>query len=59
MSLVTYYDDNLQVDFKITQLSVSGLKVNRLDLYGEVSLNHTPRGGGGFSIGRHPYNVHV
>lgn len=25
-----------QVEFKITQLSVSGLKVNRLDMYGEV-----------------------
>ena len=25
-----------QVDFKISQLAVSGLRVNRLDLYGEV-----------------------
>ncbi len=27
----------ITVDFKISQLSVSGLKVNRLDMYGEVS----------------------
>ncbi len=28
----------ISVDFKIAQLSVSGLKINRLDMYGEVSL---------------------
>ena len=26
-----------QVEFKISQLAISGLKVNRLDMYGEVS----------------------
>ena len=26
----------ITVEFKITQLAVSGLKVNRLDMYGEV-----------------------
>ena len=30
----TFYS---QVEFKISQLAVSGLKVNRLDMYGEVS----------------------
>ena len=29
---------SLQVDFKISQLAISGLKVNRLDVYCEVRL---------------------
>ena len=30
-----------QVEFKISQLAISGLKVNRLDMYGEVSHTQT------------------
>ena len=33
---VTHLSPPPQVDFKISQLAVSGLRVNRLDLYGEV-----------------------
>ncbi len=37
MGVVLMFVFYLQVDFKISQLAISGLKVNRLDIYCEVS----------------------